>query len=58
MVQPAVPGPQKSYSIGRKRLVTLGLRCWQCPLVAMGFQLFAYFRKLGMPPIMHISEGH
>jgi len=57
MAHPAVRGASKSYSIGRKRVVSWWLRRWPCPLVAKGFQFFAHFKNSEFPLIMRVSES-
>ena len=56
MAHPAVQGPQKSYSIVWKRLVSWQLRRCPCPLVTKNFKFFAYFKDLDFPLIVLVSE--
>ena len=48
MAYPAVRSPKKSYSIGRKRLVSWQLRRFVCPPYEM-LWILRVFQELGIP---------
>jgi len=57
MAHPAVRGLKKSYSIGRKRLVSRQLRRCPGPLSTKSFQFFSYFKNSEFPLVLYVSEG-